>query len=103
MLDRPWVPHTYLENQRRWVAIRQMLVREQDGLCAICGQPMRQGDRNIDHVWPRGAGGYHGLGNLVAAHFDCNNRKGHQLPTGCEIIQLVAVCARLDVPVRLKA
>lgn len=56
MLDRSWVPHTYLERQRRWVAIRRLLVREQDGLCAICGQPMREGDRNIDHVWPSGAG-----------------------------------------------
>lgn len=99
---RPWVPWTYLDRHRRRLAIRRLMVREQDGLCAICGWPMIEGDRTADHVWPLGAGGYHGLGNLVATHRHCNHSKADALPTGCEIIWLAAICARLDVPVRLK-
>lgn len=99
---RPWVPWTYLERHRRWLAIRRLLAREQDYRCAICGTPMKDGDRNIDHVWPQALGGYGGLGNLVTTHYSCNDFKAARLPTGCEILALVAVCARLDVPVRLK-
>lgn len=99
---QPWIPWTYLDRQRRWVAIRRLLAREQDYLCAICGQPMMEGDRNIDHVWPQCDGGSGGLGNLTATHYDCNSAKANDLPTGCQIITLVAVCARLDVSVRLK-
>lgn len=85
---------------------KRQLISAQMFDCALCGQPLlRHADGRIeateDHVFAKVRGGYDGLGNLLAAHKRCNNRKGDRLPTGCEIIWLVAVCARLDVPLRL--
>lgn len=82
--------------------MRGLLSEVQDHYCAICGKNIGSWPRNIDHVWPRADGGYNGPGNMVVTHEWCNTQKQDGLPTGCEIIWLVAVCARLDVPVRLK-
>lgn len=74
--------------------------------CGICGKSMLHGrgrrKRNLEHVWPKGQGGYDGPGNFMAAHVSCNAGKGGQRPSGCQIIMLVAVCERLDIPVKLK-
>lgn len=82
----------------------------QDGICAICGYKMlalgdHLGLRNrrpsCEHVIPRSMGGSDHLGNIVASHWICNSLKSDRKPTGCELIWLLAVNARLDVePVR---
>ena len=83
--------------------MRRILCWAQDDQCAICGGEMSRFNVTIEHVWPRGAGGFNGPGNMVGAHRGCNHAKADRLPTGCEVISLVAVCMRLDVPVRLRA
>lgn len=80
------------------VLLRKVLFRAQGGRCGICGWPVRNFKAaSIEHVVPRSLGGFWGLGNMVAAHRDCNQAKGDRLPTGCELIWLLAVNARLDV------
>ena len=80
---------------------QQVLAVAQRDRCGICGQQLNRAI-NVDHVLAKSSGGHHGLGNIVAAHASCNAHKGNRLPTGCEIIMLVAACARLAVPVQLK-
>lgn len=92
------------EETQRWKILRRTRVRNYIGrlssaqsfICAICGFEIT-GDPTIDHVIPRARNGFDGVGNIVAAHFDCNNRKADRLPTGCELVFLLAVNARLGV------
>lgn len=80
----------------------------QFGLCAICGGVMRHStnhrpgmglsDRStIDHVIPKALNGADELGNFTAVHGRCNTEKADALPTGCQLIFLLAVNARLGV------
>lgn len=86
------------------------LVRAQGKLCPYCGKGFRPNlheteDRwrpSIDHVLPLSRGGYDTWGNVLAVHRHCNGLKADKLPTGCQLIWLVAVCERINVPVRLK-
>lgn len=83
------------------------LVRVQENLCAGCGKPMversqpkwiRPYDRpSMDHTMPRAKGGKNGIGNITAMHSLCNSMKGDDMPTGCELIWLMAVNYRLGV------
>jgi len=82
------------------------LAEHQGWTCPICGraleQPSRRGQQtglSIDHVWPRlGSEGRTGLyGNALATHAICNNAKGARVPTGCEIIWLTFVNAKMDL------
>lgn len=78
----------------------------QGGVCGLCGErfvpPNREHEvrwglrRSFDHVEPKGAGGPD-RGNLLLAHQGCNNKKGGRPPTGCELIWLQLVNARLGV------
>lgn len=89
---------------------RAALILLQGGRCALCGKGISEDDRESptlrpsrDHVIPRdlGGGDYR---NLVAAHNQCNADKTNDLPTGCELIWLLAVNARIDqLPMRMKA
>lgn len=87
--------------------VRDALIAAQEGRCGICGEPFKRtpwGEfvvANIDHVLARKLGGFDGPGNMIATHRKCNSIKGHRLPTGCETIWLLAVCERLDIPMRL--
>lgn len=76
---------------------RTLLYGAQDGFCAICGYelPTRLRDCSIDHVIPLALGGKDAIGNLVVAHGDCNGDKSNDVPTGCEMIWLMAVNAKL--------
>jgi hypothetical protein len=79
-------------------SIHRVLWRLQGGLCAICGQPIgspRQA--SVDHVIAETLGGVSHLGNFVVTHGRCNRAKSNRLPTGCELIWLLAVNARLGV------
>lgn len=63
--------------------------------CGICGKKIRLvADVTEDHVIPRSKGGKT-LRNVVPAHQPCNARKSNRDPTGCELIVLAAVNARL--------
>lgn len=79
------------------------LWKAQDGRCAICGGRLIRDERfhddsgwNLDHVYPRSRYGRLGnRGNLLLTHVACNTAKADRDPTGCEVIMLHAVNARL--------
>lgn len=74
--------------------VRKPLYSAQRGLCGICRRYGKVKSMNIDHVVPlaRGGGDYR---NLMLTHYPCNERKGSRMPTGCELIFLAVVNARL--------
>lgn len=84
-----------------------MLIFVQGNLCAGCGKPMlpretpiwnkRYDHPSTDHTVPTSQGGRNGLGNVTAMHKLCNEMKGDDMPTGCELIWLLAVNIRLGV------
>jgi hypothetical protein len=62
-----------------------VLVREQDGLCFYCHEPMTTPltglpplprDATLDHLIPRSEGGRHRFPNEVAACHRCNGERG---------------------------
>jgi 5-methylcytosine-specific restriction endonuclease McrA len=64
---------------------KRKLYREQNGLCAICGElmvhPQQRDFKNpnlgtIDHIIPRCQGGLTERSNLQLVHLRCNQRKG---------------------------
>lgn len=77
--------------------VLRVLWRAQGGLCAGCGGALSRYDRSLDHVVPRSRSGADALGNVVLMHGRCNSRKGARMPTGCELVWLMAVNARLGV------
>ena len=77
----------------------QRIAKVQGGACSLCGRPLsfdKDGPQQptVEHVTPRSRGGRNHKNRLVA-HRGCNLRKGAGLPTGCELILLQAVNARL--------
>jgi hypothetical protein len=89
-----------------------------DSLCSCCAKPVpaigmeaSKGARaTVEHVFPRSPGGkamakirvfydlFPGMfknRRTAIAHSKCNNRKGNRAPTGCEVVFLMAVNARL--------
>ncbi|MDP9417944.1 MAG: HNH endonuclease, partial [Actinomycetota bacterium] len=61
---------------RRTPPLTRRAVLERDGhSCVYCGA---RAD-SVDHVIPRSRGGEHAWGNVVAACFRCNHRKGSRL------------------------
>lgn len=83
--------------RQRQRTLAEQLAELQGGLCPICGQPLESEPLSVDHVWPRrGKQGRTGLHrNALATHHWCNNAKGDRRPTGCEIVWLAAINARL--------
>lgn len=82
---------------------RHELHSAQGGLCAICGTclPRKPEECSLDHCIPLSLGGIDGIGNIVLTHGECNGEKTNDIPTGCELVWLLAVNARLCVaPVR---
>jgi 5-methylcytosine-specific restriction endonuclease McrA len=71
----------------------------QEGICGLCGKVMDgPGERmSLDHVIPRFDGGMDGLGNYLLCHGECNGQKSNDVPTGCEMVALMAVNARLKI------
>jgi 5-methylcytosine-specific restriction endonuclease McrA len=69
----------------------QTLWAKQDGLCALCDQPMLRSRfeaahatlwakhrATIDHIQPRSKGGRDEIENLQLAHATCNKIKGNK-------------------------
>ena len=44
--------------------------------CVLCGKPMRENDKTLDHKIPLSKGGTNSIGNLQLAHSRCNKQKG---------------------------
>lgn len=62
--------------QKRKSRLARCLAR-QNGLCALCGKPITEGEGTIDHVVPLSKGGSpNSTSNLQAAHWTCNNARG---------------------------
>lgn len=76
------------------------LIRVQDFRCAYCRKAfLLNGSRfsprspTIEHVRPR-KDGHSRVGNVIAVHKRCNERKGHRAPTGCELLTLEVINAK---------
>jgi 5-methylcytosine-specific restriction endonuclease McrA len=74
----------------------------QTGLCTICGgrlAPERSGHTKLtasrDHTYPKARYGMGNQGNMTLTHAGCNAEKSDRDPTGCEVIWLHAVNARM--------
>jgi 5-methylcytosine-specific restriction endonuclease McrA len=62
--------------RRLWLAsVVQELFDEQEGLCALCGEPLIASDLQVDHKIPFAYGGGNERGNIQLAHGVCNRRK----------------------------
>lgn len=94
---RPSQPVPFHKRGASATSVRRAIFHAQEALCALCGQPMGQSIRTIDHVVPKSAGGMDHIGNFVIAHYPCNIEKADRMPTGCELIWLLAVNNRLGV------
>jgi len=56
--------------------MRQIVLSKNAGRCYICGEPIWQGDYEIDHINPLSKGGTNHISNLMPAHKSCNRIKG---------------------------
>jgi 5-methylcytosine-specific restriction endonuclease McrA len=96
---RPWASGAGKLDRSLELTMRQrlFLYAAQDGLCALCGEAMEGAafGFSLDHVIPRSLEGFDGFGNLVLCHGECNGRKTNDVPTGCEMVWLLAVNSRL--------
>jgi 5-methylcytosine-specific restriction endonuclease McrA len=61
------------------VDLKQIL-RDANGLCGICKQPLDLFGIHFDHIIPLSRGGTHTTGNIQATHARCNQLKGAKLP-----------------------
>ena len=79
-----WHPFRDAKTRSQW---RQTLMRQQRGLCAICGHrfaaPSEVNESvaaefapTFDHVVPRSQGGQDELNNFRLVHFRCNVARG---------------------------
>lgn len=88
----------------------EAIIDIQGNCCLLCGTPLsvvnpHTGFRyNIyskrrptyEHVVPRARGGVN-HGNRLVAHKFCNEAKADRMPTGCELVWLAVVNARLQI------
>lgn len=77
---------------------RERLAEAQDGLCGICGHELPEvlHRATIDHVIPYSRGGADEMGNFLAVHRECNIAKSSDIPTGCEMVFLLMVNAKIN-------
>lgn len=84
-------------------SLMERMIDAQQGRCILCWtmidmeadfDPSAPAKPSFDHVLPRSLGGAN-EGNRLIAHRHCNTDKGNRRPTGCELVWLAAVNARL--------
>lgn len=68
---------TFWSSRKR--ELRKALHKEQDGLCAICFEPVRIRECTLDHILPKSLGGKDKRSNLRVAHQNCNSQRGNSL------------------------
>jgi 5-methylcytosine-specific restriction endonuclease McrA len=68
------VPRINRSVSRKGIILRDL------STCQYCGQKFPVGELTMDHVIPRSRGGGSTWENLVAACFECNNRKSQRTP-----------------------
>jgi 5-methylcytosine-specific restriction endonuclease McrA len=56
--------------------MRQVVLAKNAGRCYICGEPIGQGDYEIEHIKPLSKGGTNHISNLMPSHKSCNRSKG---------------------------
>lgn len=54
----------------------EVLLVDQHGLCAYCGQPLKS--YHVDHIQPLSRGGGNGADNICLACPSCNSSKGNK-------------------------
>lgn len=91
MLFRPMYPEE--------AVLRRIVLADTQGrMCALCAGHVPADEKgSLDHVVPLYLGGWDEFGNYLFAHRDCNIAKANDEPTGCELVWLFAVNARLGV------
>ena len=62
---KPWLVEVILE-----------MYADQNGLCALCGKHMDDGEYEVDHIVPHKYGGGNESTNIQLAHISCNREKG---------------------------
>jgi len=77
--------------------LRPVLAYAQEYRCGICANPLPEEITagSVDHVIPMAIGGADGPGNWVVTHRECNAAKANDTPTGCEMVFLLMVNAKL--------
>jgi 5-methylcytosine-specific restriction endonuclease McrA len=77
----------------------------QNSVCAGCGTHVPSAKRlkqhdpaypTFDHVVPKSSGGQRRLSNGLLKHQRCNQARGNQRPTGCDVLWLAFTTARLS-------
>ncbi len=66
--------------QRRSSSKRNRILARDHLRCGYCGKRGNAFSLTVDHILPRSRGGSTSPDNLVAACFDCNQRKGDRTP-----------------------
>lgn len=77
---------------KRRQRIRSTLWKQQDGLCALCNEPMTEADASIDHIVPQAHGGSGVMTNLRLAHTWCNVKRADACP-GCPACEVETASA----------
>lgn len=90
----------------------ETIIHYQHGKCLLCGTPLNMINPHNDmpywayhthrptfeHVVPKAKGGKN-IGNRLVAHRLCNQQKDDRMPTGCELIWLAMVNAKLQIQI----
>lgn len=97
----PMIAASQSEDWRMPNGMAQVREAMGDDCCSLCGKAMDfectatdPRRPTFEHVIPRSKGGQN-VRNRLIAHKDCNGRKQSNMPTGCELIRLQVVNARL--------
>ena len=97
--------HTVTTTKQRAGQLRA-LRWAQRSLCAGCGEHVPSSSRlkrydpaypTFDHVTTRSTGGGRTLGNGLLKHQRCNQQCANRAPTGCDLVWLEFVTARLSM------
>lgn len=67
---------------------KAVIAQASGGICAICGQPMAEWEKTLDHIKPLSRGGKNKNTNLRYVHEKCNKLKGNLLDK--EMYQMTA-------------
>lgn len=69
-----------VQRKHRSAVTREMLYKQYDGRCQLCGKKLTLDDMTLDHIVPLNLGGADRLENIQIACFACNQLKKNILP-----------------------